>query len=89
MIRRVKEAVEDFVDDWFGWLLVAFVVVAIALFVAVNVHNAKQPHIALLKSEWACTNTQVVPVTTYVKSGDAMVPIVTMMRTCVQWSKQP
>jgi hypothetical protein len=47
------------------------------------------PTVSLNKSEWACTQTQTIPVTTYILSGKVMVPITTYSRSCTQWNRQP
>jgi hypothetical protein len=44
--------------------------------------------ISLRSDEWACTASVVTPVTTYVQTGKAMVPITTMSRRCTQWNRE-
>ena len=87
-MRAILNAIEDHFCAYMGWYLLLLIVGLLALMATATYYESKQPHIMLLKSEWACTNTVIVPVTTYVKSGDVMVPIITQTKTCTQWSMQ-
>lgn len=49
----------------------------------------KSPTVTLHTSEWACTNMRTIPLVTYVKTGDVIVPIITPIEDCIQWTKQP
>lgn len=51
--------------------------------------QSKTPTFTLYKNQWACTNLQTIPITTYMQSGNVMVPITTYSQECHQWSRQP
>lgn len=48
-------------------------------------HSAK---VELSKAEWACTQSQDVPITTYIMAGKVMVPMTTHESECRQWTHQ-
>lgn len=90
----------DFIFDCFEWLMknvvmtllcIAIVVFVLALpFLIYGTYKQSQsPTFTLYKNQWACTNMQRIPITTYVKSGDVMIPVTTYSDECHQWSKQP
>lgn len=47
------------------------------------------PVITLDKDKWACTSLTRDTYTTYVRSGDIMIPITKSDDRCTQWSRQP
>lgn len=79
----------DHVAPWLFLLAIALVAVGIPAYLYAAYQESKQPHISLLKSKWACTDMQRTPITTYVKSGNVMVPMTTYANECHQWSRQP
>lgn len=50
--------------------------------------EATSPKMTLTKSEWQCTSTRTVPITTFVYAGKVMVPVVTMHDECQQWTRR-
>ena len=90
----------DFILDAFDWvmghLVMPLVLLLVVLFVlALPVlgyawwKQSNSPTFTLYKNQWACTNMQRVPITTYVQSGNVMVPVTTYADECHQWSRQP
>lgn len=87
----------DFVMEKLVTPAVALIVAAALLFLLVGLpmlaykdwKASKSPTFTLRKSEWACTNVQTIPVTTYVQTGKVMLPVTTNTKVCHQWSRQP
>ena len=83
--------------DWLteNVMLPLFLVGLVLLIVAApfliyhGIQQSKSPTFELYKNQWACTNTQRIPITTYVKSGDVMIPVTTYHDECHQWNRQP
>ena len=67
----------------------AFVLIGLPVWIFSTYKQSKSPTFTLYKNEWSCTNTQRVPVTTYIKTGDVLLPITTYKNVCHQWSRQP
>jgi hypothetical protein len=74
---------------WIIITLIALVVVSIGAGIYALYLKSNSPSFTLYKSEWACTNMQRIPVTTYVKAGDVMIPMTTYHNECHQWNRQP
>ena len=70
-------------------LIVLAVFIGLPMMLYAEWQQSKSPTFTLHKNEWACTQMQRVPITTYVTSGKVMVPITTYSDECHQWSKQP
>jgi hypothetical protein len=72
-------------------LIIAIVLLILALPFILHAtwKQSKSPTFTLHKNEWACTNMQRIPITTYIQSGNVMVPVTTYSNECHQWSKQP
>lgn len=52
------------------------------------VSSDQSPDITLKKSEWACTESINRATTTYVRSGNVMVPITSNSQVCDQYSRR-
>ena len=50
--------------------------------------DSKSPTFELRKDEWACSASIERQSTTYIKSGDVMVPITSHYKHCTQWSER-
>ena len=82
--------------DWYfehivPWIILVFiggVVLAVPFAIYGWYQDSKSPTMALKKSEWACTQLQTIPITTYVQSGKVMIPITTYTKQCNQWNRQ-
>ena len=50
--------------------------------------DARSPVLATLhRNEWVCSESHVVPTTTYVQSGKVMVPVTSYSRVCDQYNR--
>jgi hypothetical protein len=78
----------DHILPWVILLALAALAVITPLALYASFKAGKTPTMTLRKSEWACTQTQTIPVTTYVMSGKVMVPITTYTHECQQWNRQ-
>lgn len=79
------------IDNFLPWIVIAALLSAvIGLPVAGYFwwQASQSPTLTLTKSEWACTQSQTVPITTYVQSGTVMIPLTTYTKECHQWSRQ-
>ena len=89
------DLMEWFMEHVGGWLLIlaglfAAVLLGVLVYGAyLEIFGPPETKITLIKSEWACTGSHNVPITTYVQSGKVMVPITSNHLECTQWSKQP
>jgi len=50
--------------------------------------DSKDTQLHLNKTEWVCMDSHVVPITTYVKSGNVMVPITNYHRVCDEYRRK-
>lgn len=51
--------------------------------------DSQSPTFALRKDSWACSASVERSTTTYVQSGNVMVPITTYYKHCTQWTELP
>lgn len=77
------------VDRTLVFLIGLGVMAGCAVVLVYAYQTAKSPVITLHKREWACTQVQSIPVTTYVRTGSTMIPLTSQHSECWQWSKQP
>lgn len=85
----ILEWVMDHVMPWLIVGVIAAVVFGIPLLGYAAWRESKDPQVHLNKKHWACTNMQRIPITTYVKSGNVMVPMTTYSNECHEWTRQP
>lgn len=69
-----------------GFLLL--IIFAIPFVVYIVYRNYNSPSLSLTKSHWDCSQSVLKSNTTYVMSGNVMVPITTQDLDCVQWTKK-
>lgn len=62
--------------------------VILALVPFAMISDSNDPHMSLNKTEWVCMNSRTIPVTTYVKSGNVMVPITSYQKVCDQYNRK-
>lgn len=74
------------------WIIIAFIVFIVAG-ICIGIYaiylKSQSQTFTLYKTEWVCTNMQRIPVTTYIKTGDVLVPVMSHQDVCHQWSRQP
>lgn len=103
-MQRIKEMWGSAVTTSFDFLAevilpVVFVVLLVAavfggvVFIGNKLVEAfsgpPSPVITLDKDKWACTSLTRDTYTTFVRSGDIMVPVTMSDDRCTQWSRQP
>jgi hypothetical protein len=75
-----------------GWLvsllLIAFILLLIALPFMIYA-DSKAERFSLRKDAWECSASVQIPTTTYIQSGNVMVPMTTYSKHCTQWSERP
>jgi uncharacterized membrane-anchored protein YhcB (DUF1043 family) len=88
-------SLSDRIIDWLvenvlGWVFIILLVGLIigGIIFAVSAYKQSQsPTFSLYKNEWTCTNKKTETVTTYVKSGDVLIPVVSHVDSCLQYTK--
>ena len=81
-----------FIDNVFGWLLIGGIVILAVIIVIAPIAiyaDSQRPEFSLKKDEWTCTQFVERASTTYVQSGNVMVPITSYSKHCTQWSEKP
>lgn len=91
----IADRILDFADEHImPWMAVGLMVLCVGMLLGLPVliycaiKSDNSPTISLRKADWACTQSQTIPITTYVMSGKVMVPITTYMHQCQQWNRQ-
>lgn len=86
----------DAADDLLTWflerlfpLLLLLVIAAVVIVVPVAIYEyATAETFELRSDEWQCSAHVERSSSTYIKSGDVMVPITTHYKHCTQWSEK-
>ena len=89
MGNSVLDWLFDNVMPWIMNLAIVAIVLLIAAAPFAIYAEYKAEKFYLRKDEWACTASVERPITTYVQSGNVMVPITTYSKHCTQWSERP
>lgn len=79
-------------DNIFPWLAgsaIVFVVILIVLAPFAIYAEYKAEKFSLRKDEWNCTASVERASTTYVQSGNVLLPITSYNKQCTQWSAKP
>lgn len=79
-------------DHVMPWIINVGIVLIVLLFVLAPFAiyaEYKAEKFSLKKDEWSCTASVERPTTTYIQSGNVMVPITTYSKHCTQWSERP
>jgi len=93
----VLDAVDDLVYDLWERVAMPVVILVLCVLVIVGIPvlcyavylDMKSPTFSLDKDEWTCTASVERSSTTYVKSGEVLVPITSNYKHCTQWSEKP
>lgn len=78
----------EHIGGWFVLAAILAICVGLPLGLYALVMDSQSPTMQLRKADWACTQSQTIPITTYVMSGKVMVPITTYTSQCNQWNRQ-
>lgn len=89
MGNNVLDWLFDHVVPWIVNIGIALIVILIALAPFAIYAEYKAEKFALRKDEWVCSASVERPITTYVQSGNVMVPITTYTKHCTQWTEKP
>ena len=87
------EAVLDWLFDnvmpWLASALIIFFVLFLLGLPFLIWADSKAERFSLKKDRWECSKSIQVPTTTYVQTGNVMVPITTYSTQCTQWTEKP
>lgn len=89
MSRLAELIIDSFIENIFPWLVIFFVAGIIAFIPACAYfvyQDSKKPTFTLKKDDWLCAGFREYNSTTYVKSGNVIVPITNHHKYCVQWN---
>lgn len=87
-----NDVMEWLFDHVVPWMMSAAIVVVVLLvilapFAFYAEYTAEK--FSLKKDEWVCSASVERASTTYVQSGNVMVPITTHSKHCTQWTEKP
>lgn len=86
------DILEWMIDRIFPWLMILGIialVVIVALLPFSLYAEYKAEKFSLKKDDWACSASVERASTTYVQSGNVMVPLTTYSKHCTQWTEKP
>lgn len=87
--ERVLDWMMEHVVTWLVTLLIVGVVVVLIVAPFAIYADMKAERFSLRKDEWSCSASVERPVTTYIQSGNVMIPITSYTKHCTQWSERP
>ena len=88
MGERLFEWIVEKAMPWVFIIFFAGILIFLPIGGYLSWKESKQPTLTLRKDQWACTQSQQIPTTIYIKTGEVMVPMTTYNTVCNQWSKQ-
>lgn len=89
MIDALENFFMDKVVPLLGMSIIAAIVLAVPVIGYALYKDSQSPTFALRKDSWACSASVERSTTTYVQSGNVMVPITTYYKHCTQWTELP
>lgn len=78
----------DKVMPWFVGLILVVAVGMVLLIPVALYAEYKAEKFYLRKDQWTCTASRLETSTTYIQSGNVMVPITSTHKHCTQWSER-
>lgn len=87
-----ERAMEWMFENIVTWLVCLVIVAVVLLVIALPFliyADSQAERFALRKDEWTCSASIERATTTYVQSGNVMVPITTHSKHCTQWTERP
>ena len=87
MAWNVFEWLMEHVFMWFFVLLISGACIFLLVIPFVIYADSQSPTFSLKKSDWGCSHTHIEQSTTYVMSGQVMIPITSQENVCDQYSR--
>lgn len=87
-----ERAMEWVFENVVTWLMVGAVAAVVLFLIAlpfIIYADMQAERFALKKAEWACSASVERPITTYIQSGNVMIPVTTYSKHCTQWTERP
>jgi len=89
MGERLLDWMLDNVVPWLMSATIGFIVLVIVALPFALYAESQAETFELKKYAWVCSQSVERPTTTYIQTGNIMVPMTTYSKHCTQWSEKP